>query len=46
MKVVEYIKPKVFEQYKIKGLKMGFKEIAASPLTRSSMDAGKMFKAT
>lgn len=46
MKVLEYIKPKVFEQYKIKGLKMGFKEIAASPLTRSSMDAGKMFKAT
>ncbi len=43
IKVVEYIKPEVFEQYRIKGLDMGFKAVASSPLTRSSMDAGKMF---
>ncbi len=41
--VVEYIKPEVFEQYRIKGLEMGFKAVASSPLTRSSMDAGEMF---
>ena len=44
IKVVEYIKPEIFEQYRTKGLEMGFKAIASSPLTRSSMDAGKMFK--
>ena len=42
--VVEYIKPEVFEQYRLKGLDLGFKEVASSPLTRSSMDAGKMFQ--
>jgi lipoic acid synthetase len=42
--VVEYIKPEVFEQYRIKGLEMGFKAVASSPLTRSSMDAGEMFE--
>lgn len=41
--VVEYIRPEVFEQYRIKGLEMGFKAVASSPLTRSSMDAGEMF---
>ena len=41
--LVEYVKPEVFEQYGIKGLEMGFKAVASSPLTRSSMDAGKMF---
>ncbi len=41
--VVEYIKPEVFEEFKIKGLEMGFKAIASSPLTRSSMDAVEMF---
>jgi lipoic acid synthetase len=41
--VVEYIKPELFEQYRIKGLEMGFKAVASSPLTRSSMDAGEMF---
>ncbi|MEN8262096.1 MAG: lipoyl synthase [Nitrospirota bacterium] len=41
--LVEYVKPEVFEQYRIKGLEMGFKAVASSPLTRSSMDAGKMF---
>ncbi len=41
--LVEYLKPDVFEQYRIKGLEMGFRAVASSPLTRSSMDAGKMF---
>lgn len=42
--VVEYIKPEVFEQYRVKGLEMGFKAVASSPLTRSSLDAGEMFR--
>lgn len=41
--VVEYIKPEIFEWYGIKGMEMGFAAVASSPLTRSSMDAGKMF---
>ena len=41
--VVEYIKPEVFEQYRVKGLEKGFKAVASSPLTRSSMDASAMF---
>ena len=44
--VVEYIRPEVFEEYRVKGLEMGFKAIASSPLTRSSMDAGEMFENT
>ena len=44
--VVEYIRPEVFEDYRIKGLEMGFKAVASSPLTRSSMDAGEMFDLT
>ncbi len=43
--VFEYIKPEVFEQYRTIGLEMGFEAVASSPLTRSSMDAGKMFDA-
>lgn len=42
--VVEYIEPEVFEQYRIKGLKMGFVAVASSPLTRSSMNAGEMYE--
>jgi len=41
--VVEYIRPEIFKDYRIKGLEMGFKAVASSPLTRSSMDAGEMF---
>jgi lipoic acid synthetase len=41
--VVEYIRPEIFEQYRIIGLKMGFRAVASSPLTRSSMDAETMF---
>ncbi len=41
--VVEYISPEVFEEYRMKGIEMGFRAVASSPLTRSSMDAGKMY---
>lgn len=37
--VVEYIKPEVFDHYRMKGLEMGFKAVASSPLTRSSINA-------
>ncbi|RJQ55788.1 MAG: lipoyl synthase [Nitrospiraceae bacterium] len=43
--VFEYVRPEVFEEYRIKGLEMGFAAVASSPLTRSSMDAGEMFRA-
>lgn len=42
--VVEYIKPEVFEQYRVKGFEMGFKAVASSPLTRSSMNAKEMYE--
>lgn len=41
--VVEYIRPEVFERFRIRGLEMGFSAVASSPLTRSSMDAHKMY---
>jgi len=41
--VVEYVRPEVFEQYRIKGIEMGFKAVASSPLTRSSMNAEEMY---
>jgi lipoic acid synthetase len=43
--VVEYVMPEVFEQFRIKGLDIGFTAVASSPLTRSSMEAGEMFLA-
>jgi lipoic acid synthetase len=42
--VVEYVRPELFEQYGKRGIEMGFEAVASSPLTRSSMDAGKMFR--
>lgn len=41
--VVEYIRPEVFEQYKVRGIEMGFTSVASSPLTRSSMKAEMMY---
>lgn len=41
--VVEYIRPEVFEEYRLKGIEMGFRAVASSPLTRSSMNASAMF---
>ncbi len=42
--VVEYIAPEVFEEYRKKALELGFRGVAASPLTRSSMNAAEMFE--
>jgi lipoic acid synthetase len=42
--VVEYIKPENFHRYRIKGLQMGFKAVASSPLTRSSINAEAMYR--
>jgi len=41
--VVEYIRPEVFEEFRVKALEMGFKAVSSSPLTRSSMDAEEMY---
>ncbi len=41
--VAEYIRPEVFEEYRLKGIEMGFRAVASSPLTRSSMNASAMF---
>lgn len=43
--IVEYITPEVFEEYRLTGLELGFRSVASSPLTRSSMDAGIMYEA-
>ena len=39
--VVEYVHPDVFEEYKEKALKMGFRHVASAPLVRSSYLADK-----
>ncbi len=41
--VVEYITPAVFEKYRAAALGLGFRAVASSPLTRSSMNAEKIF---
>jgi lipoic acid synthetase len=41
--VTEYIKPEVFDYYRARGLQVGFRGVASSPLVRSSMNAGEMF---
>ncbi|MCR2044164.1 lipoyl synthase [Anaerosalibacter massiliensis] len=40
--VVEYIHPDIFENYKNKALKMGFKFVASGPLVRSSYHADQV----
>ncbi|MCF8389776.1 MAG: lipoyl synthase [Bacteroidales bacterium] len=40
-KLVEYIKPEIFEKYKKAGLEMGFKYIESGPLIRSSYHSEK-----
>lgn len=42
--VVEYIRPEVFEDLRLKALEMGFKYAASGPLVRSSMNAEEMFE--
>jgi lipoic acid synthetase len=39
--VVEYVKPEIFEKYRIEGLKKGFSIVESSPLVRSSYHAEK-----
>lgn len=39
LEVVEYIRPEVFEEYRLLGVEMGFKHIAAAPFVRSSFNA-------
>lgn len=43
LKVVEYIHPEQFEQYKRQGLAKGFRYVASGPLVRSSYRAGEIF---
>lgn len=42
--VVKYVKPEVFEGLRVKALRMGFKAVSSSPLTRSSMNAEEMLR--
>lgn len=41
--VAEYVRPEMFEKYRIIGLEMGFSAVASSPLTRSSMNAHEIY---
>ncbi|SCY38527.1 lipoyl synthase [Alkaliphilus peptidifermentans] len=43
--IKEYITPEAFEEYRIKGLDLGFKFVASSPLVRSSYHAAEMYEA-
>jgi lipoic acid synthetase len=42
--VAEYVRPEVFEEYRIQGIGMGFAGVESAPLVRSSMNAGEMFR--
>jgi lipoic acid synthetase len=41
--VVEYVRPEVFEDLRIRALDMGFAYVASGPLVRSSMNAEEMY---
>ena len=41
--VVEYIRPEIFEDLRLKAFDVGFKYAASGPLVRSSMNAEEMF---
>ena len=41
--VKEYVKPEVFENYRVAGMEMGFSHVASSPLVRSSYNAAEAF---
>jgi lipoyl synthase len=43
--VVEYIRPEIFEELRLKALGMGFRYVASGPLVRSSMNAAEMYDA-
>lgn len=42
--VVEYVKPEIFDDLKIRAVDMGFKHVASAPLVRSSMNAEEMYE--
>jgi len=42
--VVEYVHPDIFEEYRLRALKMGFRFVASAPLVRSSMNAEEMYE--
>jgi len=42
--IIEFIRPEVFKEYEIAGLKMGFKYVESGPLVRSSYHAEKHVK--
>jgi lipoic acid synthetase len=39
--LIEYVKPEVFEKYRIRGLSVGFRHVESGPLVRSSYHAEK-----
>ncbi|MBI4689424.1 MAG: lipoyl synthase [Nitrospirae bacterium] len=41
--VMEYVRPEIFNEYKMIALDLGFKYAASAPLVRSSMNAEEMF---
>lgn len=43
MKVVEYVKPQVFDKWGDYARQMGFKYVASGPLVRSSYKAGELY---
>jgi lipoic acid synthetase len=43
LKVVEYIRPEVFERFRIRALEMGFRAVVSAPLARSSMNAEALY---
>jgi lipoic acid synthetase len=45
LRVKEFVAPKVFDEWKAKALKMGFKAVASGPMVRSSYKAAEMFSA-
>ena len=45
-RVIEYVKPAVFDRYRETALRLGFISVASGPLVRSSYNAGKFFNKT
>lgn len=43
LRVVEYIRPEVFDKLSDRGMEMGFKKVFAGPFVRSSYNAGEVF---
>lgn len=46
LEMIEYVKPEDFENYRIKGLEMGFSHIESGPLVRSSYHAERHVNST